>query len=296
MDLHGILVIDKPRGLTSHDVVARVRRLLKTKKVGHAGTLDPAAEGVLILAVGRATKLLSDLSAHSKRYAAHVVLGVGSVSGDVEGPAMLEDLSTGPSTHSEISAVLKCFTGDIEQVPPAHSAIKVGGQPLYRRARRGEDVDVPTRSVHISGLTVVAYDYPNLFLDVECSAGTYIRSLARDLGSALGSSAYLHYLLRTRSGSFGLEDAWPLGDLEHGLSPESFALYARHPSTMRCDQIALALSPDATNAWYDGRPVAGSGRTAPTLAHAFLDDGSWLGTGIRMGKRDDWQPKLVVHA
>ena len=295
MELHGILVIDKPRGLTSHDVVARVRRLLKTRKVGHAGTLDPAAEGVLVLAVGRATKLLSDLSAHTKRYAAHVVLGVGAVSGDVEGPAILEEPSSDRPSSAAVSATLKGFTGDIEQVPPAHAAIKVDGQPLYRRARRGETVEVPSRNVHVSLLTLIDYQFPNLCLDVECSAGTYVRSLARDIGNALGTSAYLHYLLRTRSGNFDLADAWSLDELQRGLCPESFAFYARHPSTLRRDQIALALSPDATNAWYDGRPVAASERTEFVRAHAFQMDGSWLGTGITPDERDVWQPNLVVH-
>ena len=295
MELHGILVIDKPRGLTSHDVVARVRRLLKTRKVGHAGTLDPAADGVLVVAVGRATKLLSDLSAHNKRYAAHVVLGVGSVSGDVEGPAILEQAISDRPSSAAVTAVLKDFTGDIEQVPPAHAAIKVDGQPLYRRAHRGETVEVPSRNVHISVLNLIDYQFPNIWLDVECSAGTYVRSLARDIGSALGDSAYLHYLLRTRSGDFDLADAWSLDEMERSLCPESFALYAQHPSTLRRDQIALALSPDATNAWYDGRSVAGSGRTEFVRAHAFQLNGSWLGTGTRTDVRDVWQPNLVVR-
>jgi tRNA pseudouridine55 synthase len=295
MELHGILVIDKPRGLTSHDVVARIRRLLKTKKVGHAGTLDPAAEGVLVLAVGRATKLLAGLSTHTKRYAAQVVLGVGSISGDVEGPAIRNQSNINEPSVPAINAILEHFTGDIEQVPPAHAAIKVDGQPLYRRARRGESVEVPSRNVHISSLSLIDYQYPNLYLDVECSAGTYIRSLARDIGGALDTSAYLHYLLRVRSGDFSIDDAWTLDELEHGLNPESFTLYARHPSTLRCDQIALVLRPDATNAWYDGRPVAGSGRTDVVHAHAFQAGGSWLGTGVSEGQRDFWQPKMVVH-
>jgi tRNA pseudouridine55 synthase len=293
MDLHGILIVDKPRGITSHDVVARVRRLLQTRKVGHAGTLDPAAQGVMILGIGRATKLLGALTGHSKHYAAHVVLGVGSESGDIEGPLIVDPVSCQPLPEQTVRDALTQFLGDIEQIPPAHAAIKVDGQPMYRYARRGSPVEVPCRRVRIETLDLIDYRFPHLYLDVRCSAGTYIRSLARDLGDALGTSAYLHALLRTDSGRFSLTEAWALEELERGLRPETFEQFALHPALAETEAAAVALGPNDVNAWYDGRPVATTGRSDLERAHAFQIDGFWLGVGSREG--GFWQPKMVVH-
>jgi len=293
MDLHGLLIIDKPRGITSHDVIARVRRLLQTRKVGHAGTLDPAAEGVLVLGIGRSTKLLGALTGHAKRYAAHVVLGAGSESGDIEGPVVVDTSSTHLPSKNAVRTALTRFTGDIEQIPPAHAAIKVGGQPLYRYARRGTDVDIPVRRVQIASIELLDYRFPDLFLAIQCSAGTYIRSLARDLGEALGTSAYLHALLRTEAGRFRLNDAWTLAELERDLRPETFERFALHPALADDSISALVLGADDVNAWYDGRPMAATGCSSLERAHAFKLDGSWLGYGLRDG--DIWQPKMVVH-
>jgi tRNA pseudouridine55 synthase len=293
MELHGILIVDKPRGITSHDVVGRIRRLLQTRKVGHAGTLDPAAEGVLVLGIGRATKLLGELTGHSKRYAAHVVLGAGSESGDIEGPLIEHPMSFPSPSEEEVRDALRRFIGDIGQIPPAHSALKVDGQPLYRRARHGTVVDVPTRRVRIDRIDLLDYRYPDVYLDIRCSAGTYIRSLARDLGEALGASAYLHALVRIASGCFSLSDAWTMVELEHGLAPETFEQFALHPTLAQGTVVLRALGPDEVNAWYDGRPVAATGRSNVERAHAFQRDGSWLGIGVREGQC--WQPKLVVR-
>ena len=293
MDLHGILVVDKPRGLTSHDVVARVRRLLRTRKIGHAGTLDPAAEGLLVLGVGRATKLLGSLMSHPKRYAAHIVLGAGSESGDIEGSLVLPESSYQTSSKDDIRAALERFIGEIEQQPPAYAAIKIGGQPLYRSARRGEPIDVPSRRVTVSSLELLDYREPNLFLNINCSAGTYIRSLARDIGASLGTSAYLHALLRVESGGLSLREAWTMEDLEEGLQSETFERFALHPLSADDQTAALTLGPNSVNAWYDGRPVAATGRFEFERAHAFRTDGTWLGFGVR--DRDDWQPKVVLR-
>jgi tRNA pseudouridine55 synthase len=295
MDLHGILVIDKPRGMTSHDVVGKVRRLLKQRKVGHAGTLDPAAEGVLVVAVGRATKLISLLSSSNKRYAAHIVLGVASETGDIEGPAVESTVARKP-TIEEIESVLARFVGPIEQVPPAFSAVKVNGQPLYRRARQGEQVQVPPRTVTINSLNLIDYDYCDLFIDVECSAGTYVRTLARDIGGVLGLPAYLHYLLRTRSGRFDLSQAWTMDELEDRLTPSSFSSFASHPAVADTKGIAAVLRDDDVTAWYDGRPVpAHIDARASRTVHAFRGDGTWLGVGSGATARDSYQPRIVVH-
>jgi tRNA pseudouridine55 synthase len=293
MDLHGVILVDKPRGMTSHDVVARVRRLLQTRKVGHAGTLDPAAEGLLILGIGRGTKLLGALMNHEKRYAAHIVLGVGSESGDIEGPLADPTKRIAPPREETIRTALTQFTGEIEQLPPAHAALKVDGQPLYRYARRGKAVEVPTRRVSITRLDLLGYQFPNVYLDIHCSAGTYIRSLARDLGEVLETAAYLHALVRTKSGRFDLNYAWSMAELEEELSPGSFEQFALHPSPAEQAIVALALGPTEVNPWYDGRPVAATGRTTLERAHAFRSDGSWLGVAAR--EREHWQPKIVVR-
>ncbi len=296
MDLHGFLVVDKPGGLTSHDVVAHVRRLLHTRKIGHAGTLDPAAEGVLVLAIGRATKLLPELSTSSKVYAAHMVLGVESQSGDIEGPATSPVRTTDTPSDRAVLETLDQFLGEIEQVPPAHSAIKVEGQPLYRRVRRGEEVVVPTRRVTISALRVLHYRFPDLFVEIECSSGTYIRSLARDIGSRLGCGAYLHHLIRLGVGQFRLEHSWPLDTLQQELNSANFSHFALHPAWDADFTRAMVLEPENVNAWYDGRPVAPRDQTeSATMVHAFGEDGLWLGAGVLDSERNAILPKIVVH-
>jgi tRNA pseudouridine55 synthase len=292
MELHGILIVDKPRGLTSHDVVARLRRLLQTRKIGHAGTLDPAAEGVLILGIGRATKLLGVLSGHTKRYAAHIVIGAGSESGDIEGPLIIQPTISPPPDAAFVRQALDRFTGDIEQTPPARSAIKVGGQPLYRAARRGVSVDVPRRTVHIHRIELLDYRFPDLYLDIRCSAGTYIRSLARDIGECLGTSAYLHALVRLESGHFTLAHSWTLPELERDLRPEMLEQFALHPACAEA-AAALVIGPNWVIPWYDGRPVATTGRSTLERAYAFQIDGSWAGIGMR--DNEEWQPKMVIH-
>ncbi len=295
-DVHGLLIIDKPRGITSHDVVARVRRLLKTRKVGHAGTLDPAAEGVLVIAIGRATKLLSFLSSSRKRYLAHIVLGVDSVSGDIEGPAISSSERNSEPSPDAVHDVVDSYAGQQRQVPPAHSAIKVQGQPLYRQARRGVEVDIPTREVTFYSLTVIEFTYPDLILDVECSAGTYIRSLARDIGASLSTGAYLHYLLRVRSGSFELTNAWPLAHLERDLTPATFSSFALHPACIPDETESILLDSDGGRSWYDGRPVvANNTEQASAIAHAFQPHGTWLGVGEFNPIDATYQPRIVVH-
>lgn len=297
MDLHGLLIVDKPRGFTSHDIVGRVRRLLRTKRVGHAGTLDPAAEGVLILAVGRATRLLDRLQDAPKQYAAHIVLGVETDTADIDG-RIIGSGNAQPG-QQEIESALQLFRGTIEQVPPAHSAIKLGGEPLYRRARRGETVDVPVRSITISDIKLVAYSYPDVTVTIDCSKGTYIRSIARDLGDELGTRAYLHYLLRTSSGTFSLESAWTLDELISQLRPDTFAQMALHPDTALSGGASLILDRPGWTEWYHGRPVPVTTTDAPNQpvdASAYRTDGEWLGVSRRDMASQSWHPRLVVSS
>ncbi|MGX1772925.1 tRNA pseudouridine(55) synthase TruB [Nocardia brasiliensis] len=216
--LGGLLIVDKDGGWTSHDVVAKCRKLLHTKKIGHAGTLDPMATGVLVLGVDRATKLLGLLTLTTKAYTATIRLGQATSTDDAEG----EVLTTTPALHladAEIAAHTAKLTGDIDQVPATVSAIKVDGERAYARHRAGEDVQLAARPVTVSRFDILgrrdvaAGEFVDLDVVVECSSGTYIRALARDLGSALGVGGHLTALRRTRVGPFSLEHARTLDEL-----------------------------------------------------------------------------------
>lgn len=226
----GLLIVDKPQGITSHDVVSRTRRLAHTRRVGHAGTLDPMATGVLVLGINKATRLLTWITDHSKRYEAQVRFGVETTTEDAEGEVTSAKGCAGLG-NEEIEAVLSRFRGAISQVPSAVSAIKVNGKRAYARVRAGEDVKLEPREVEISLLEAqgqprshrVEYalegkstdvDCVDLNVVVECSAGTYIRALARDLGNALGCGAHLISLRRTRVGEFSIDSAHTLQSLD----------------------------------------------------------------------------------
>ena len=226
----GLLIVDKPQGITSHDVVSRTRRLAHTRRVGHAGTLDPMATGVLVLGINKATRLLTWITDHSKRYEAQVRFGVETTTEDAEGEVTSAKGCEGLG-NEEIEAVLSRFRGAISQVPSAVSAIKVNGKRAYARVRAGEDVKLEPREVEISLLEAqgqprshrVEYalegkstdvDCVDLNVVVECSAGTYIRALARDLGNALGCGAHLISLRRTRVGEFSIDSAHTLQSLD----------------------------------------------------------------------------------
>ena len=206
----GFLNLDKPLQWTSHDVVARVRRRLQKltgcKKVGHAGTLDPLASGVLVLCLDQATRLSSYVMRTRKRYQAQITLGQTTTSYDAEGDVTaLAD--TDSITLADIERVLPQFIGDIQQIPPMYSAVKIGGQKLYQLARGGKSVERKARQVRIHSIDILAWNSPVIELDVVCSSGTYIRSLAHDIGQALGAGAYLSALRRIASGDFHISDS-----------------------------------------------------------------------------------------
>jgi tRNA pseudouridine55 synthase len=216
MPLSGILNIDKPPGMTSHDVVDVVRRVTGQRKVGHAGTLDPMATGVLLVCLGQATRVAEYLMAGQKRYRATIVFGATTDTYDAEG----EITGTGGRTdfsRDEIEVALTRFVGPIEQVPPMYSALKKQGQPLYKLAREGKSVEREPRPVKIDGIELLDWTPASLVLEVTCSPGTYIRSLAHDLGQELGSGAYLATLVRLGSGQFTLQEAVSLDRLEEAF-------------------------------------------------------------------------------
>ncbi len=208
----GLVVVDKSPGMTSHDVVARVRRLAGTRKVGHAGTLDPMATGVLVLGVDRATRLLGHLMLTEKSYDATIRLGAVTTTDDAEGE-IVSTHDTGGVREDDVRTELARFVGDIQQVPTAVSAIKVDGQRAYARVRAGEQVELKARPVTIHELVVHEVDLPEVRISVRCSSGTYIRAIARDLGAVLGVGGHLGALRRTAVGSFDLSVARTLDEL-----------------------------------------------------------------------------------
>ena len=216
MTAPGLVVVDKPAGMTSHDVVGRCRRFFGTRKVGHAGTLDPMATGVLVVGIERATKILGMLTATDKSYAATIRLGQTTSTEDAEGE-LLQTLPAGHLTDAQIEQAVTALRGEIDQIPSAVSAIKVGGQRAYKLAREGRTVDLAPRRVRIDRFDVVAIrrhgDLIDADVDVDCSSGTYIRALARDVGDELGVGGHLTALRRTRVGGFGLDEARTLDEL-----------------------------------------------------------------------------------
>ncbi len=209
----GLVIVDKPAGLTSHDVVGRLRRILHTRKVGHAGTLDPMATGVLVCGIDRGTKLLGHLALDTKAYAATIRLGAATTTDDAEGEVVATAAATGV-TAAAIAAGVAALTGPILQVPSSVSAIKVDGRRAYDRVRAGEQVELAARPVTVSRFAVLARRGADLDVEVECSSGTYVRALARDLGAGLGVGAHLTALRRTRVGPFTLAQARTLEQLE----------------------------------------------------------------------------------
>jgi tRNA pseudouridine55 synthase len=275
----GLLVVDKPQGWTSHDVVGRARRLCGTRKVGHAGTLDPMATGVLVLGIGRATRLLTFLVGCDKDYTATIRLGQATVTDDAEGEVTATTAANG-ITSEQLAAAVRDLTGAIQQVPSSVSAIKVKGERSYHRVRAGEDVELPPRPVTVSRFDVRATregevdGIPVLDVDVEVtvSSGTYVRALARDLGAALGVGGHLTALRRTRVGAFTLETAHGLEALGEVGDPELIPVTPLAEAARAQFAVHELTDAETTAVGYGQRvESAQEGRTEPVAA--FAPDG-----------------------
>jgi tRNA pseudouridine55 synthase len=267
-------VVDKPGGMTSHDVVARVRRLARTRRVGHGGTLDPMATGVLVVAVGRATRLLTYVIGSDKGYLATIRLGESTITDDAEGELVaVSDVSN--ITDDAIRAGLAVLTGEIDQVPSAVSAIKVGGRRAYKRVREGEQVVLTARRVTVSTLDVLAIRRPGSTVDVDvdvtCSSGTYIRAIARDLGAALGVGGHLTSLRRTAVGRFTLDEASPLAELE-SRAPDVVTMPL--PEAARRIFPGREVNTDEARVLSHGGPLEAAGIPSPYAV--FGPDGTLL--------------------
>jgi len=212
-EIEGVLLVDKPKGLTSHDVVYRLRRKLQIKKIGHAGTLDPMATGVLVMLIGKATRISQYLMSVDKVYEGEATLGVVTDSQDAEGEVM-ETRPVPALTEAGVRDVMKGFLGDQYQIPPMHSAIKIGGVPLYKLARKGEEVEREPRFIRIASFNLLTFAPPKLTFDLHCTKGTYVRTVASDLGNKLGCGAHLSALRRTGSGKFTIGQCLPLEQIE----------------------------------------------------------------------------------
>jgi tRNA pseudouridine55 synthase len=238
----GILLVDKPGGITSHDVVSRVRKLAGTRKVGHAGTLDPMATGLLVLGIDSSTRLLTYLVGLDKEYLATIRLGFATTTDDAEGDPIGEAIDASGVTAGQIAAAIVPLTGEIRQVPSSVSAIKVDGKRSYDRVRDGEEFTLVAREVTVTAFDVLAMRPGELDVRIECSSGTYIRALARDLGAALGVGGHLTSLRRTRIGPFRVDDSGMLGDgLMAGLLAPASVAQKLFPSVQLSETEAIEL-------------------------------------------------------
>ncbi|HBX70533.1 MAG TPA: tRNA pseudouridine(55) synthase TruB [Chloroflexi bacterium] len=303
----GVLVIDKPVGLTSHDVVQIIRRGTNIRRAGHTGTLDPRASGVLVVLVGPAVRLSEYVSASDKRYQATLRLGTSTDTYDAEG-SVTRYVDASKVTEEQFEALLENYTGEIMQTPPPYSAVKVKGRPAYDRTREGEEVQLEPRKINVYSLEILEWAPPEAVLDVYCSSGTYVRSLAHDLGNDLGTGAYLIGLRRTKSGRFTLRDAVPLrqiqdafitGEWSRYLIPAAEALADWPYITLVGDDVEtvrhghrMPAGPDAKEMIDPAKhPYAEEGTQG--LVRAITEQGDLVAVMQYIEEDNEWQPKKV---
>lgn len=266
--MFGLLNLNKPPGVTSRDVVNQVQRLVKPHKVGHAGTLDPLATGVLVVCVGPATRLMEYVQRMPKRYLGAFLLGRQSETEDVEGD--VEVLENPPvPTREQLERILPQFLGEILQTPPAFSALKLQGRRAYELARKGAAVELAPRPVAIHELAVLSYDYPNLLLDIRCGSGTYVRSLGRDLARSLGTQAVMSALERRAIGAFRVEEAISPA----ALTPENLAAHLQPPQLALSDLPTIIVNADEREHFRHGRTIANRFGLASSEAAAVDEQG-----------------------
>jgi tRNA pseudouridine55 synthase len=288
---NGILNVNKPSGLTSHDVVSRLRRITGQRRVGHAGTLDPTATGVLLLCLGQATRVAEYLQARDKVYRARLRLGISTDTYDSEGQ-IVDQRDTGHITHSAVQRALGEMVGPLDQVPPMYSAIKHQGTPLYRLARRGQTVERKPRRVVIHTLELLEWDPPYLEAKIHCSKGTYIRSLAHDLGQRLGCGAHLAELTRLASGRFQLSDALVLEELEHAAEQGKLERLLLPIDAALQDYPAVTVDDDLAKSILFGQRVRLPDAPQATLLRAYGRDEKLLAL-LRLRNDGAWQPHKV---
>ena len=286
----GLIIVDKPVGPTSHRIVQMVREGTGIRKVGHAGTLDPRASGVLVLCLGAATRLSEYLSTSSKRYEALIRFGSSTQTYDSNG-SVTRSTGKAPS-RKEIEDTLEQFEREIDQVPPPYSAIKLKGKKAYELAREGEEVELEARQVTIHLLDLLEYRPPDLVVDVECSAGTYIRSLAHDLGEKLGTGAHLAKLRRTKSGPFTLEEAIPMPKLEVGMATGKWEKFVTEAVSALPEFPIIEVDEEGYELVRNGHRIP-SEPDAQGLARAVSIEGDLVAILEAVEGSDLWHPRKV---
>lgn len=293
--ISGVLVIDKPVGMTSHDVVQAIRIGTGIRRAGHTGTLDPRASGVLVILVGPAVRLSEYVSASDKRYQAVIRLGASTDTYDADGRFTQQTSAPVNVTEHQFEETLKQFIGEIEQTPPPYSAVKVQGRRAYDMAREGEEVDLAPRKITVHHLEVLEWAPPEVVVDVHCSSGTYVRSLANDMGNALGCGGYLVGLRRTKSGRFSLRDATPLRKLQEAFHAGNWYQYLIPAAEALGDWPAIELDPDQVEAVKHGHRVP-----AAADATGMVRGVSMAGELVALLELDEtsheWQPKKVFFS
>jgi tRNA pseudouridine55 synthase len=293
--ISGVLVVDKPVGLTSHDVVQIVRKGTNIRRAGHTGTLDPRASGVLVILIGPAVRLSEYVSASDKRYQAVVRLGTTTDTYDADGRVT----SNLPVTVSEeqFEEALSTFIGEIEQVPPPYSAVKVKGRKAYEMAREGEEVDLQPRKIQVYNLELLEWAPPEAVIDVYCSSGTYVRSLAHDLGEKLGCGAHLVGLRRTKSGRFTLRDAVPLRKLRDAFENGNWYQFLIPAAEALTDWEALELSHEQVESVRHGHRVPGEPSSEHgQWARGISEQGELVALMEYDTETNEWQPRKVFFS
>jgi tRNA pseudouridine55 synthase len=290
----GVLVLDKPIGMTSHDVVQIIRRGTGIRRAGHTGTLDPRASGVLVVLIGPAVRLSEYVSASDKRYQATIRLGSSTDTYDSEGRFTTPEVSVNISEEQFVEA-LQQFIGEIEQVPPPFSAVKVEGRKAYEMARQGEDVNLSPRKIKVYSLDLLEWMPPEAVIDVFCSSGTYVRSLANDLGTVLGCGAHLVGLRRTRSGRFTLRDAVPLRRLQESFLTKDWYKYLIPAAEALGEWPAIELNSDQVELVRHGHRIPAE-NVSFGMARGISQQGDLVALLEFDTTTQEWQPKKVFFA
>lgn len=291
--ISGVLVVDKPVGLTSHDVVQIVRRGTNIRRAGHTGTLDPRASGVLVILIGPAVRLSEYVSASDKRYQAIVRLGTTTDTYDSDGNVT----SSTPVNigEKEFETTLSQFVGEIEQVPPPYSAVKVKGRRAYEMAREGEEVDLQPRKIQVYSLELLEWTPPEAVIDVYCSSGTYVRSLANDLGKSLGCGAYLVGLRRTKNGRFTLRDAVPLRKLREAFEVGNWYQYLIPAAEALSDWLAVELNAEQVDSVRHGHRIPAE-QDAKGMSRGISEQGELVALMEVDPATHEWQPRKVFFS
>ena len=289
--ISGVLVVDKPSGITSHDVVNVVRRLARTRRVGHAGTLDPMATGVLVVLVGPATRLSRFAMRGDKRY--HSVVRLGEITNTYDADGEITERRTVTVDRAAIEDALTAFVGPIEQIPPMYAAIKVKGRKLYELARQGKEIQREPRAVTIHAIDILDWQPPDLTLDIACSSGTYIRSLAHDLGQQLGCGGHIRELRRKASGPFTIAQARPLAELEELYAEGHLTEALLPPRTALSVMPAAIMTPEQERALRYGQQIDLQTSAAAESIQAHDSQGNLIAVLTKVSDTQ-YRPTLVL--